>query len=181
MSEVNLQDYFEQQIPAAFRAAMADISPEIKDQEELVVGYVITGEAGMQYTLRVAGGTLVVEPSLAEDCDMVTTVSREQFIATHLTAWDEPAVDYFRRGKVRVIKGLKGTLRYELSTDEGGEYNASTVFQRVEAPEVTLRMTVPDYAAMVKGQLNGNMAFMTGKLKFEGSLPLLMQLGALNS
>jgi putative sterol carrier protein len=34
---------------------------------------------------------------------------------------------------------------------------------------------------MLSGELNGQMAFMTGKLKFEGSLPLLMQVGALSS
>jgi putative sterol carrier protein len=44
-----------------------------------------------------------------------------------------------------------------------------------------LRMTNEDYGAMLSGELNGQMAFMTGKLKFEGSLPLLMQVGALSS
>ena len=48
-------------------------------------------------------------------------------------------------------------------------------------PVVTLRMTDDDYAAMMRGELNGQMAFMTGKLKFEGSLPLLMQIGALSA
>ena len=48
-------------------------------------------------------------------------------------------------------------------------------------PEVTLHMTADDYVAMMRGELNGQMAFLTGKLKFDGNLPLLMQVGALSA
>ena len=42
-------------------------------------------------------------------------------------------------------------------------------------------MTADNYEAMMRGDLNGQMAFLTGKLKVEGSLPLLMQIGALSA
>jgi putative sterol carrier protein len=42
-------------------------------------------------------------------------------------------------------------------------------------------MNSDDYAAMMRGDLNGQMSFLTGKLQFEGSLPLLMQVCALRA
>jgi putative sterol carrier protein len=42
-------------------------------------------------------------------------------------------------------------------------------------------MAADDYTAMMRGELNGQMAFLTGKLKFDGNLPLLMQVGALSA
>jgi putative sterol carrier protein len=182
MTTFDLRAYFEQQVPERFQAMAASFTPEQLEQGELVVSYTITGEGGAVYSLRLLGSQLEVVPSILETNDLHTTVTIADFAATHVDAWEEPAIDYYARGKVAVIKGLKGTLRYELSrSDDGDEFIATTVFQATPEPEVTLRMTVADYAAMVRGDLNGNMAFMTGKLKFEGSLPLLMQLGALNS
>jgi putative sterol carrier protein len=38
-------------------------------------------------------------------------------------------------------------------------------------------MAASDFLDMVSGKLNGQMAFMTGKLKVEGDMMLAMQLG----
>jgi len=90
-------------------------------------------------------------------------------------------VDYILRRKVAVVQGLKGTVRLELTRSDGSIWQSAMVFGGQAEPAVTLRMTNEDYRAMLSGELNGQMAFMTGKLKFEGSLPLLMQVGALSS
>jgi putative sterol carrier protein len=90
-------------------------------------------------------------------------------------------VDYIRRRKVAVVQGLKGTVRLELARSDGNIWQSAMIFGGQAEPAVTLRMTNEDYRAMLSGELNGQMAFMTGKLKFEGSLPLLMQVGALSS
>ncbi|HMO60228.1 MAG TPA: SCP2 sterol-binding domain-containing protein, partial [Roseiflexaceae bacterium] len=68
----------------------------------------------------------------------------------------------------------------ELDRDDGSTYETTITFADQEEPAVVISMTTDDYAAMMSGELNGNMAFMTGKLRFEGSLPLLLKLGALS-
>jgi putative sterol carrier protein len=90
-------------------------------------------------------------------------------------------VDYISRRKVAVVQGLKGAVRLELTRSDGSIWQSATIFGGQEEPALTLRMTNEDYHAMLSGELNGQMAFMTGKLTFEGSLPLLMQVGALSS
>lgn len=181
MSELlSVPEFFERTLPDRFASAMAGVSDDITGQADLAVTYEITGEGGGIYGVRISGGALEVVPGGLSDNDMRTIVSYDDWARTHVTAWEEPALDYVQRGKVRIIKGLKGTLKLELPRDDDAEYSAVTIFGASEEPEVIIRMTVDDYAAMVRGELNGQMAFMTGKLKFEGSLPLLMQLGALN-
>ena len=45
-----------------------------------------------------------------------------------------------------------------------------------ELPTTTLKMKGEDYIKMVNGDLNGPMAFMTGKLKISGQIPMAMKL-----
>jgi putative sterol carrier protein len=42
-------------------------------------------------------------------------------------------------------------------------------------------MKLPEFLDMQTGKLNGQEAFMTGKLKFEGDLGFLMQISALTA
>lgn len=177
---ISVADYFERVLPDRYAAALAEAVDEVREQAPLAVTYEITGEGGGIYGVRVADGKMEVVPGGIADSSMRTTLSYDDWARTHLTAWEEPAADYYLRRKVRVIAGLKGALKLDLDREGGSNYEATTIFNGSTEPEVVLRMTVDDYAAMVKGTLNGQMAFMTGKLKFEGSLPLLMQLGALN-
>jgi len=44
-------------------------------------------------------------------------------------------------------------------------------------PDVTLIMADEDLIAMLKGELNGMQAFMTGKLQLEGDMMLAQRLG----
>ena len=44
------------------------------------------------------------------------------------------------------------------------------------SPNITITMKVSDYLDMVNGKLNGQMAFMTGKLKIAGDMGLALKL-----
>ena len=69
----------------------------------------------------------------------------------------------------------------ELTRSDDSLWHSTTVFGGQAEPALKVMMTSDDYKAMMSGELNSQMAFLTGKLKFEGSLPMLMQLGALAS
>jgi putative sterol carrier protein len=45
-----------------------------------------------------------------------------------------------------------------------------------ESPTTTFVMKGDDYVKMVNGDLNGQMAFMTGKMKIKGAIPMAMKL-----
>jgi putative sterol carrier protein len=44
---------------------------------------------------------------------------------------------------------------------------------------MTLSMTASDYVDMIMGKLNGQMAFMSGKLKISGDMGLAMKMQSL--
>ncbi|MCY4388450.1 MAG: SCP2 sterol-binding domain-containing protein [Desulfurellaceae bacterium] len=44
------------------------------------------------------------------------------------------------------------------------------------SPNITITMKASDYLDMVNGKLNGQMAFMTGKLKIAGDMGLALKL-----
>jgi hypothetical protein len=180
MAEPTPAEYFEQIVPQQFAAALAG-APEAADQPELTATYEITGAGGGTYSLRAAGTRVEVLPGGLSDADMHTTLAIEDWRANARSGLLDPLVDYVVRCKVAVVKSLKGMVRLELERSDGSVFRIATTFGAQAEPEVTLRMTADDYAAMMRGELNGQMAFLTGKLKFDGSLPLLMQVGALSA
>ena len=181
MSDISSPDqYYGQIVPDQYAAAVAEAPENVSDDTELTATYVITGEGGGTYGLRAHGKTIAFVPGGIEGSDMLTTVTIEDWRKNIAHGAAEPMVDYIRRGKADAAKALKGIVRLDLTYPDGDTYESATVFAGETEPEVTLRMTSDDYAAMLRGDLNGQTAFMVGKLKFEGSLPLLMQVGSLS-
>jgi putative sterol carrier protein len=174
--------YFTQTIPEQYAAALAGAPANVADQPPLSAVYEITGTGGGTYALRVAGTQIEALPSeqLANP-DMRVIMSYDDWRSFAESDATDMLVDYIRRRKVAVVQGLKGTVRLELTRSDGDIWQSAMIFGGQAEPAVTLRMTNEDYRAMLSGELNGQMAFMTGKLTFEGSLPLLMQVGALSS
>jgi putative sterol carrier protein len=172
--------YFEQVVPQQFAAAI-ESAASVADQPELTATFDITGEDGGTYGIRINGETIEAVPGGIDGSDMRTVLSYQDWLVTVQSGATEALVDYVRRRKISVVKSLKGTVRLELTRSDGSTWESTTIFGNNDEPAVTLRMTSEDYSAMMRGELSGQMAFMTGKLKFEGSLPLLMQVGALSA
>jgi hypothetical protein len=181
MPDITPEAYYTHVVPQQYAGAAGN-NAAAADQPELTAIYEITGEGGGTYALRSAGGAIEVVPAEAIAApDMRTVMAYDDWRAFAASAATDPFVDYVARGKVSVVKGLKGTVRLELERSNGDLWRSATTFGGQEEPALTLMMANDDYRAMLSGELNGQMAFLTGKLKFEGSLPLLMQIGALTA
>jgi hypothetical protein len=178
MAEISSPDvYYTQSILDQYRAAMNGSSA---DHPELTAIYEIAG--GGSYGLRATGGQIEVVPAeQITSPDMRTAMSYDDWKLFAASGATDPFVDYLARGKAAIVKGLNGTVRLELTRSSGDIWRSTTIFNGRDEPALTLMMTNDDYRSMLSGELNGQMAFLTGKLKFEGSLPLLMQIGALTA
>jgi putative sterol carrier protein len=83
-------------------------------------------------------------------------------------------------------KGLDAVYQFDLTGDGGGKWYAVIKDQTCEvkeglnpSPNITITMTAQDYLDMIAGKLNGQMAFMTGKLRIAGDMGLALRLQSL--
>jgi len=80
-------------------------------------------------------------------------------------------------------KGLNAVYQFDLSGDGGGKWQVTIGSDQCEvkegahpSPNITISMTASDYLDMLAGKLNGQMAFMTGKLRIAGDMGLALRL-----
>jgi len=81
------------------------------------------------------------------------------------------------------IKGIDATYQWDITGDGGGKWYAKLSDSGVEvgegeaeSPSITLTVEAQNWMDIVNGKLNGQMAFLTGKLKIKGDMTLAMKL-----
>lgn len=74
-------------------------------------------------------------------------------------------------------------LQFDLSGEGGGTWSLEVADGQclvhegtVDNPDLTLRMTVSDFLAMIRGELDSMKAVMSGKIGFKGNITLGMKL-----
>jgi putative sterol carrier protein len=81
------------------------------------------------------------------------------------------------------LEGLDMTIQFSITGNNAGDWNltikdkkASIATGLIENPTISLKMKDDDFVKLVNGELSGQRAFMTGKLKFKGSMTAGMKL-----
>jgi len=82
-----------------------------------------------------------------------------------------------------VAEKIKASYQFELTGDDGGSWavdltegSGTVVSGNIDEPSVTITMASTDFVDLVEGRLNGQMAFMQGKLKLKGDMSLALKL-----
>jgi putative sterol carrier protein len=90
------------------------------------------------------------------------------------------------RFKADRAAGTNAVIQYDISGEGGGTWHAvikdgaCTVAAGAGTnPSLTLQMAAPDWLDMTAGKANGQMLFMSGKLKLKGDMGLAMKLGSI--
>jgi putative sterol carrier protein len=80
-------------------------------------------------------------------------------------------------------KGVNAVIQFDITGDGGGQWHAVvddgklTVLEGLHRePGVTLSASAQDYIDISTGKLNGQLAFMTGRLTAKGKLVLAMKM-----
>lgn len=79
--------------------------------------------------------------------------------------------------------GMNATYQFIASGEGGGEYFVKfnngipeVGNGRADNPTIALTASAPDWVAIMNRQMNGQTAFLTGKLKIQGDVTLAMKL-----
>lgn len=91
-----------------------------------------------------------------------------------------------RRFNKEAAKGMNAVFQFDLSGDGGGKWHVLINNDQCQvaegphsSPNITISMSAKDYLDMIAGKLNGQMAFMTGKLRIAGDMGLALKLQSL--
>ncbi|MCF6286582.1 MAG: SCP2 sterol-binding domain-containing protein [Candidatus Hydrogenedentes bacterium] len=81
------------------------------------------------------------------------------------------------------IQGMDCVYQFDITGDDGGQWNiaiangeAAVSSGTAESPSITITMEASNFVNLLQGKLNGQMAFMTGKLKIKGDMALALKL-----
>ena len=92
------------------------------------------------------------------------------------------------RFKADRAAGTNAVIQYDIGGEGGGTWHAvvkdgaCTVAPGPGTnPSLTLQMAAQDWLDMTAGKANGQMLFMSGKLKLKGDMGLAMKLGSMFS
>jgi len=84
------------------------------------------------------------------------------------------------------VEGLQAVYLFDITGDDGGKWTLTcdgakgTITEGVEGePQCTITMEAADFVEMIGGDLNPQMAFMTGKLKVQGDIGLALKIQAI--
>ncbi|MFM1919818.1 MAG: hypothetical protein RLZZ303_1452 [Candidatus Hydrogenedentota bacterium] len=97
--------------------------------------------------------------------------------------------DFFAMVPERVnkdkITGMNCVYQFNIDGENGGKWavkvadgDATVTEGASESPSITLTMTDENFVNLVTGKLNGQTAFLTGKLKIQGDMTLAMKLAS---
>ena len=82
--------------------------------------------------------------------------------------------------------GMKAVYQWDITGDGGGKWNAEIADGKCKvsegehaSPNITITVTASDWLDILNGKLDGQMAFMSGKLKVKGDMSLAMKLKTL--
>lgn len=178
--DVTPEQFFEQLLPLGF-AAQAQQGGEGAPREA-TMQYHVTGPGGGDWTLLIKDGELRASKG-SVDANVTFTVSIDDWRDAVL-ARDGASLGLIlpqpRPGRpdasARAL-ALKGTMGLELSREGKDPFKVEMCFNNAAAPKTLIKMKLAEYADMQTGKLNSQEAFMTGKLKVEGDLGFLMQIG----
>lgn len=171
--------FFEQLLPLGFAA-----QPDAAKAPPITLQYHLTGDGGGDWIVRIGDGRMAVEKGTAEapltftmstDAWRDCALGRNGCSLTLLLPQGRPG----RPENASRVNALKGTMALELAREGADPFKMEMAFNNAATPRVTMKMKLPEYLDMQTGKLNGQEAFMTGKLRVEGDLPFLMQIAAL--
>ncbi len=81
---------------------------------------------------------------------------------------------------------MRATIQFDLSGDGGGQWYAIIADRALQvnagqalSPSLTLATSATDYLALINGELKPMAAFMQGRVRVRGDMPLLLKMQSL--
>lgn len=181
-AEVTPDEFFLEMLPMGFATQAQAGGPT--PQGEFTLAWHLTGEGGGEWlatlkdgkmTTKKGGGDANVTFTLSVDDWRDAVLGRNGASMALILPQQRPG----RPDNSARAKQLKGTIAQELAREGQEPFKVDLCFNGAATPRTTTKMKLPDFIAMQEGRLNGQEAFMTGKMQVTGDMAFLMQIAML--
>jgi len=168
------------------QAQVDRLAAELKDrlEAEATVALVLEGDGGGTWFLRLHGGDLQLVESPPEPPLVRVRQTRadwEALARAQLAAGPggTPMAADLTRSRIERLRKIDGALEFRLGTDEG-ERVMHVQFGPGEPapPRCTLRLRADDARRLQSGELQPQVAFLSGLVRLEGDVAFAMQVAA---
>jgi putative sterol carrier protein len=181
---VTPEQFFMELLPAGF--ALQQQQGDAPPSGNIRLQYNVTGAGGGSWQVSITDGKMTAAPGTGE-AELALTLSvddwRDAILGRH--GADMLLVVPQRRpgqsDNSQRARQLKGTLGLELSRDGREPFRSEMCFNNAAAPRTVIKAKLADYVDIQRGKLNGQQAFMAGKLRAEGDMAFLMQVATLTA
>lgn len=176
--------FFEQILPLGFAAQAAEMPTPPAD---FIIQFSVEGAAGGDWVANIVDGKMNVSNGRDEAAHLCVNIGVDDLLDAILQRNGAalslvlPPQRPGRPDNSARAKQMKGTMAVELSRPDKDPFRVATCFNGGATPKTIIKMAIADYVNMVEGRLNGQQAFMSGKLKVEGDMAFLMQIAALTA
>jgi putative sterol carrier protein len=179
--DVTPEQFFKELLPAGFAAQREAGTPTPQDftmQYKIAGGgdWLVTIKEGQMTTAK-GGGEANITFSVSLDDFRDAVLGRDGASLAVILPQSRPG----RPDNSGRAKQLKGTMAVELAREGKDPMKVEMTFNNASTPRTVMKVKLADYVAMQEGRMNGQEAFMTGKLKIEGDMGFLMQIAALTA
>lgn len=181
-AEVTPAQFFEEMLPIGFAAQAQAGGPP--PQGEFTLAWHLAGAGGGDWTATIADGKMTTRAGTA-DANLAFTLSvddwRDAVVGRNgaTLAMILPQNRPGRPDNSGRAKQLKGTIAQEMAREGTDPFKVELCFNGAPTPRTTIKMKLADFIAMQEGRLNGQEAFMTGRMQVTGDMAFLMQIAML--
>ena len=169
--------FFEELLPQGFAAQAA----ETPNPEDVVLQYNVSGDGGGQWTVKIAGGKMTVDRGATAPALMTLSLSASDLldaINSRNGAVPGLIIPEQRPGASSgAVKALRGTMALNLTRPTADPFKLEMMFNGAAQPRTEMTIPLSDHLLIQEGKMNGQEAFMTGKMRVTGDMGFLMQVG----
>jgi putative sterol carrier protein len=180
---IAVDEFFQKIVPEQFQEIAAGTDLSLMAGREFTLQFQVEGR---RYCLRVRDGKdlEIVEGGIPKP--MIELKVSEADWREAVTGKAEGVIDRFTDptqvadlNRYNKLLATKGTLHLELKKPGGGVMPVDLVFNGEAKPEVTIKLAMSDWVDMQKGEANGQILFMSGKMQAQGDMVFLISLQSL--
>jgi putative sterol carrier protein len=180
---INPKEFFEQLLLKQFEAAKATNPIEGMEGTEFSMQFDVDGPNGGTWSVVVKNGKDMKISAGPYDKAQITMKLSESDWRDSVTGKSGIMMDMNRqlnasraKTQLEALKNIKGKMITLLKKPDGSVMPVTIMFNKADNPVTTIKMAVEDYVAMNEGKLDGQSAFMQGKIEIEGDMMFAMQL-----